>query len=148
MKFLNLNDNLYLPIFEKWVHPKYLQNSRMVLSTPCNDDKICGNKLAELFRYKFILKVILSHPIFLTKEPAGFLGKLSSASYQLFLILLNSHLVFCEDRKQTLKVPWVRIVSVIWQYYVLNVLLSTDWKSDWWIFTEKRSFQVLFPTSF
>ena len=35
---------------------------------------------------------------------------------------------FCVLRrpKQTLKVPWVRIASVMLHYYVLNVLMSTD----------------------
>ena len=72
----------------------------MVLSIPCDDDKICGNKLPELFRYKCIPKLYCLIQFFLVKEPAESLGKLPSfsASYQLFLILLNGHLVFWEDR--------------------------------------------------
>ena len=111
------------------MHSKYLQNSRVFLSILCNVDKICGNKLPELFRYKCIPKLYnCLIEFFLAKEPAGILGKWSpfSALYELFLILLNGYLVFCEDRKQTLKVPGVRIASVIWKYYGLNVLMSTS----------------------
>ena len=119
---------LYLPLFEKRIHPKYLQNLLMVLNILCNDDKMCGNKLPEIFRYKCIPKLYCLIQFLLAKEPSGLLGKLSSfsASYQLFIVLLNIHLVFCEDQKQTLKVPWFRIASIIWHYYPLNVLLSTD----------------------
>ena len=76
----------------------------MVLSILCDDDKICGNKLPELFRYKCIPKLYYLIQFFLVKEPAGSLGKLPSfsASYQLLLILLNGYLVFWEDRKRTL----------------------------------------------
>ena len=74
-------------------------------------------------------EVILSHPILsLVKEPAGVLRNLVSfsGSYQLFPVLPNAHLVFCEDQKQTLKVPWVKIAPVIRHYYVLKVLMSAD----------------------
>ena len=125
---LSLNENLYLPIFEKRIHSKNLQNSRMVLSILCNDGKICGNKLPELFQYKCISNLYCLIQFFFGEKPAGILGNLSSfsASHQLFVILLNGHSVFYEDRKQFSKVPWVRIASVIWQYYVLSVLVSTD----------------------
>ena len=119
---------LYLSLFEKRIHPKYLQNLLMVLNIFCNDDKMCRNKLPEIFRYKCIPNLYCLIQFLLAKEPSGLLGKLSSfsASYQLFIVLLNIHLVFCEDQKQTLKVPWFRIASIIWHYYPLNVLLSTD----------------------
>ena len=102
---LNLNESLCLPVFEKRIHPKYLQYSRMVLSILCNDDKIWGNKLPELFWYKCIRKLYCLSQIFWAKELAGILEKLSSfsASYQLFLILLHGHIVFCEDQKTNLK---------------------------------------------
>ena len=68
----NLNENLYLPIFEKEIHSKYLENSRMVLSIPWNDDKIFGNKLAELFPYKCILKLYCLIQFFWRKSPLDF----------------------------------------------------------------------------
>ena len=117
-----------LPIFAKRIGPKYFQNLRMVLSYLCNNDKICGKKLPVSFRCKCISKWYCVIQFFLVKETAVILGKLSSfsASYQLFLLLLNNHFVFCKDRKQTLEVPWSRIASVIWHYYLLNVLMSAE----------------------
>ena len=53
---LNLNEKLYQPIFAKMIHPKYLQNSQIVLSMLCNDDETREKKLSELFRYKYIRK--------------------------------------------------------------------------------------------
>ena len=51
------------------IHPKYLQNSQMVLSILCNDDNICGNKLSELSRYKCIPKLIVSSNVLWGKSP-------------------------------------------------------------------------------
>ena len=67
---LNLNKNLYLPKFEKSIHPKYLRNSRMVLSILCDYDKVCCNKLPELFRYKCIPKLYCLIQFFSAKGPA------------------------------------------------------------------------------
>ena len=60
-------------------------------------------KLSELFRYKWIQKSYCLTQFFSDKEPDEILGKLSSssASCQLFLLLLNGHWVFCKDQKQT-----------------------------------------------
>ena len=45
-----------MPIFAKRIRPKYFQNSQMVLSMLWNDDEICGKKLSELFRHKYVRK--------------------------------------------------------------------------------------------
>ena len=94
---------LYLPIFTKKISLNYLQNSRMILNILCNDDKICEKILPELFQYKCIPNYYCFMQYFLAKKPVGNLGNLSSfsASHQLFLVLLNGHLVFCEEGKQT-----------------------------------------------
>ena len=47
-----------------------------------------------------------------------------SKSQEQLLVLLNSDLVYCENWNPTLEVPWSRIVSAIWHYYVLNVFIS------------------------
>ena len=98
----------------------------MVLSILCKDNKIYEKNCMSYFGINVSQSII--HSIFSAKEPIGILGKLLSfsASYQLLLVLLNGHLVFCEDQKQTLEVPWGRIASIIWHYYVLNVLMSTE----------------------
>ena len=75
---LNLNEKLYKPIFAKRIRPKYLQNSQMVLSMLCNDDKIWGKKLCELFRFKYIQKSYSMIQFLSAKEAAKILGKLSS----------------------------------------------------------------------
>ena len=118
---LNLNEKLYWPIFAKRIHPKFAQYS---LQRWLNMWK----KLSELFRYKRIPQYYCLIQYFSVKEPDETLGKSSSfsASYQLLLVLLNGHLVFCENRKQTLEVLWGRIVSNIWHYCALNVLMSTE----------------------
>ena len=83
----------------------FARNSPSIL---CNDDKICEKKLSELFQYKRIPQYYCVIQYFSVKEPDEILGKSSSfsASYQLLLVLLNSHLVFCQNRKQTLEVLW------------------------------------------
>ena len=95
---LNLNKKLCKSIFAK-----YSQNSQMVLSVLCNDDQICEKKLCKLFRFEYIQKSYSLIQFFLAIEPAEILGKVSllSASYQLFLVLLDSHWVFFNDWKQT-----------------------------------------------
>ena len=73
---LSLNENLYLPIFEKRIHSKNLQNSRMVLSILCNDGKICGNKLPELFQYKCISNLYCLIQLFFGERARWNFGKL------------------------------------------------------------------------
>ena len=69
---------------------------------------------------------ILYH--FFAKKPAIILRNLLSFSmlHQLFLIFLSNHLVFCKDPKQTFEMSYGRITSVIWQYYELNVFMTTE----------------------
>ena len=138
---LNLNEKIYKPIFAKRICPKYLQNLQMVLSMLCNDEKTC--KKFELFRYKCILKSYCLIQFFFAKEPAKILAKLSSfsVSYQLSLVLLNDHWVFCKDRNRP-EVPWTRIATVILSQQ------SRYLKSCWRVLIRKSSFQVLFPTDF
>ena len=64
-------------------------------------------KLSELFRYKCVM-VSRAHCNF---EKVVIILKLSP--YQMFLVLLNGHLVLCEDRTQTLEVLLGKISSVI-----------------------------------
>ena len=97
---MNLKEKIYKPIFAKRISPKYLENLQMVLSMLCNGEKTC--KKFELFRCKYIRKSYCLIQFFSAKEPAKILGKLSSVSvsYQLSLVLLKDHWVFCKDRKQ------------------------------------------------
>ena len=120
---MNLNEKLYLLIFAKTIHPKCLQNSRMVLSNLCNDYEICEKKLC-YFGVNISQRNIVSSNFCRRQSPLQLLPSFL-ASHQLFLVLLINHLVFCEDQKQTLEVSWDRISSVIWHYYVLNMLNST-----------------------
>ena len=100
----------------------------MVLTILCKDDKIFEKKLSELYLCKCTPKHYCHIQFFWAKDPSDMLGKLPSLSvtYQLIFVLLKGHLVFWEDRKQTLAAPWARIAFVIWHYHVLNVFISRD----------------------
>ena len=117
---MNLNETLYLLIFAKTIHPKYLQNSRMVLSNLCNDYEICEKKLC-YYGVNISQRNIVSSNFF---GPAVITAVILSVA-PMFLVLLINHLVFYEDQKQTLEVSWDRISSAIWHYYVLSLLKST-----------------------
>ena len=112
--------------------------------------KMCEIKLSELFRYKYVRKSNCLIQFFSAEEPAEILGKLSSfsASYQLFLVLLNGHWVFCKDPKQTrntMRSPQSSGTAIYWTCLRQQ---GRYWKSHWWVFIRKSSFKVLFSTDF
>ena len=140
---LNLNEKLYKPIFAKRIHPKYLQNLQMVLSMLCNDDKIC-KKLSELFRYKFIQKSYCLIHFVSAKEPAEMLGKLSlSCSAERSLSILQRPKT--DQKHHGIRSPQSSGTVMYWTCLCQQ---SGYWKSDWWVFIRKSSFQVLFPIDF
>ena len=87
--------------YGKRIRPKYFQNSRMVLSSLWNDDKYVKRNCLKYFRLMY-LKVILCYSCLFCERAAVTLGKFSSSSvsHPLLFVLLNSHIVFCESRKQ------------------------------------------------
>ena len=72
-----------------------------------------AKKLPEVFWWKCIPKYYCLIHFFWANLPSKILGSLPSfsVSHQLFLLLLNGHLVFCKDRRQTLEVTWGKIIS-------------------------------------
>ena len=71
---LNLSEKLYFLIFEKRICLNYFQNSRMVLSILCNNDKICERK-KDCLSYSGInvsQSIIVSSNFFRRKNPLEF----------------------------------------------------------------------------
>ena len=109
---------LQLSLFEKRIHPKHLQNLRMVLSILCNDDKMCGNKLLELSRYKCIPKVILSHPISFGERTLQNVGKVV-----IILSVLPTFYCSVERSFCVLRIPKTNLKSILVQNYLIHLAL-------------------------
>ena len=69
---LNLNEKLYKPIFAERIQPKYFQNSQMVVSMLCNDDKICEKNCLSYFGINISKNLIVSSNFFRLKNPLKF----------------------------------------------------------------------------
>ena len=73
--------------YGKRIRPKYFQNSRMVLSSLWNDDKICEKKLPVIFPFNVSQSNIVLFMFFLRKSRCNF-GKV-------FVILSVAPTAFC-----------------------------------------------------
>ena len=135
---LNFKEKLYFPIFGKMVCQKYLQNSRMVLSILCNDVKTGEKKNCLRDIGVNVPRVLLSRPRFYLDHCLIqiFFGKSGSWNFGKVVVILSvipavsssTELSFSvlQRSKANFGGNWDRIVSVIWHYYVSNVLMSIE----------------------
>ena len=74
------------------------------------------------------LQTVLSDPIFFGQKASWNFGKVVVILSVIPIVsyLLNGHWVFSKDRKQTRSTIWDRIASVIWHYYILNMLMLIE----------------------
>ena len=109
-------------------------------------------KKVSYFGKKYIRKTLLSHPIFFGQRIRWNFGKV-------VVILSVMPTVSCSAERswsilQSLKrdqehhgigSPQSSGTDMCWKCLFQQ---SRYWKSDWWVFISKSSFQVLFPTDF
>ena len=116
---LNLNEKLCKPIFAKRIRPKYFQNSQMVLVMLCNGYKICKKICLSYFGINIFWESFCLIQLPKTQRPKT------------------------DQKHHGIGSPQSSCTTMCWTCLCQQ---TRFWKSDWWVFIRKSSFQVLFPT--